>query len=137
MHRKGVALLKKHEGFRSTPYLDTVGKWTIGYGRNLEDVGISRQEALYLLRHDIGKAEQSVYALYPFFDALSQVRQAVLVSMAFNLGRRGLSAFHKMRHALEMGDYDLAAHEMLDSKWAKQVGARAYTLARMMQEDRW
>jgi hypothetical protein len=29
--------LIRHEGFRSKPYRDTVGKLTIGYGTNLQD----------------------------------------------------------------------------------------------------
>ena len=39
--------LKVHEGLRLKPYKDTVGKWTIGIGRNLEDKGITEQEALF------------------------------------------------------------------------------------------
>ena len=124
--------LMRDEGLRLHPYRDTVGKLTIGYGRNLDDVGISQAEAEMMLTHDIAQAADSLTNL-PVFAVLDDVRQAVLITMAFNLGRTGLMGFRRMWAALAERDYDCAAREMLDSKWARQVGIRAERLAEQMK----
>lgn len=129
--------LIRDEGLRLKPYRDTVGKLTIGVGRNLEDVGISHEEAMLLLDHDIARAEAEVNAHLPWSRQLGEPRRAVLVNMAFNLGIGGLLQFRRALAAMQRGDYDLAAREMLDSKWAEQVGARATRLARQMREGEW
>ncbi len=129
--------LKRHEGFRRKPYLDTVGKLTVGFGRNLEDVGINMVEAEYLLKKDVRQVRQRLMDQLPIFLELSPIRQAVLENMAFNLGLDGLMRFKRMLAAINYGDYTLAAKEMLDSKWAKQVGSRAVELADQMKFDEW
>lgn len=121
-----------HEGLRLKPYRDTVGKLTIGVGRNLDDVGITRAEALFLLRNDVEEVRTQLER-YPWYTQLDPVRQKVLIDMAFNLGIGGLMQFRKMLAALEAGDYGKTADEMLDSKWARQVGKRAQRLAEMMR----
>ncbi|MCH2037740.1 MAG: glycoside hydrolase family protein [Rickettsiales bacterium] len=125
--------LKRHEGLRLKPYKCTADKLTIGYGRNLDDVGITEKEADKLLDHDIDRSIDDTRALFPDFDELSEIRQAVLVNMMFNLGKTRLSKFVKMRDAIEDHDYNRAAKEMLDSKWADQVGNRAVELAELMR----
>lgn len=136
-------MLYRHEGLRLKPYRDTVGKLTIGVGRNLDDKGITEQEATYLLRHDIDETWNALGKI-PAFKSLSRQRQAALVDMAFNLGIAGLMGFKRMWAALEAGDFETAAAEMLDSKWAKQVGdqppsakhpygQRAWELAQIMR----
>lgn len=125
--------IKLHEGFRSKVYQDTVGKWTIGYGRNVEDVGLSEGEADILLENDIAAAVKGAQAIFVNFDRLSFPRQEVLVEMVFNLGAAGLSKFHLMIGAVEVEQFDRAADEMLDSKWATQVGMRAKELADIMR----
>ena len=130
-------MIKRHEGLRLKPYRDTVGKLTIGYGRNLEDVGISLEEAELMLEHDLDRAIQAAREVIPGFDELDEVRQAVLVDMAFNLGRAGLAGFRRFRAALALGDFERAASEMLDSLWARQVGRRAEELAEMMRSGQW
>lgn len=125
--------VKRHEGFRSKPYQDTVGKSTIGYGRNLDDVGINEIEAGTLLKNDLERSMADVRFIFPTFDKLNDVRQEVLVNMTFNMGRNRLSGFRKMRLALSEEDHAEAAVQMLDSKWAKQVGARARELAARMR----
>lgn len=129
--------LLNDEGLRLHPYLDTVGKWTIGVGRNLDDVGISKVEALYLLENDIDKAIRDLVAAFPWFVELDPVRQTVLVNMAFNMGvgseLRGLRSFKNTLRAIEEGRYEDAAKGMLASKWARQVGRRATRLAEMMK----
>ncbi len=138
--RKGNVLLARlremlviHEGLELKPYRDTVGKLTIGVGRNLDDVGIARSEALFLLDNDI---ENSITEMRSFqwFDNLDLERKVVLVNMHFNMGLDRLRGFKKMLVAVKLGEYEEAAEEMLDSKWAKQVGNRAIELAEMMRQ---
>ena len=127
------SLIAKHEGLRLKPYRDPVGKLTIGYGRNLDDIGISQSEALVLLGNDIGWATKAARRMFEKFDDLNGVRQAVLIDMAFNLGEARLGKFFKMIAAVKSGDFEKAADEMLSSKWAHQVGTRALENARLMR----
>ena len=128
--------LIKHEGLKRLPYIDSVGKLTIGVGRNLDDKGISNSEALNMLSNDIKIAETDARKLVARFPDLGDVRQRVLIDMAFNLGLGRLSKFKKTLAAIEAGDYKEASLEMLDSKWAAQVGRRANRLALMMATGR-
>lgn len=127
-------MLIRHEGLRLKPYTDTVGKMTIGVGRNLSDVGISEDEAMAMLEVDIDRALNACASSFPFFAALDSVRQDVLVDMCFNMGINGLKNFARTLGLVAQGDYDNAAREMLKSRWAIQVGQRAADLARMMKE---
>jgi len=127
------AQLVKHEGLRLVPYTDTVGKLTIGVGRNLTDKGISHEEAFVLLRHDIAAVERDLVGRLPWMVELNDVRYRVLMDMAFNLGVDGLLTFRNTLRAIEQGDYKIAARGMLASKWASQVGRRATRLAQMME----
>jgi len=124
--------LIRHEGMRLKPYKDTIGKLTIGIGRCLDDVGISEDEALMLLEHDLESAIKWVRTLVDF-DSLDTVRQEVLVNMAFNVGIARLREFVHMLNAVAEGDFEKASKEMLDSVWAGQVGARALELAERMR----
>lgn len=124
--------LKRHEGLRLKPYRDTVGKITIGYGRNLEDRGITEQEAEVLLIRDVIETQRQL-ARYGWFLLMNETRQDALVNMAYNLGMGGLLGFRRMIAALERRDYHSAAREMLDSKWARQVNHRATELAEQMR----
>lgn len=126
-------LLIYHEGLRLKPYADAGNKLTIGVGRNLEDSGITRDEALLLLHNDIGRVTNALDEKLPWWKSLSDVRKKVLISMAFNLGVGGLLKFNGMLSALQDGDYATAAEQMLASKWASQVGTRAIELAYMME----
>lgn len=124
--------LERHEGLRLKPYRDTVSKLTIGYGRNIEDVGISRDEADFMLDNDIDQVEQYLKTVDEY-NGLDPIRQAVICNMAFNLGFYGLMAFRKMWQAIARKDYTEAAKQMLDSRWARQVGNRAQELAEIMR----
>ncbi|WP_421868113.1 glycoside hydrolase family protein [Marinobacter adhaerens] len=124
--------LERHEGLRLKPYLDTVGKLTVGYGRNLEDVGISRDEADFMLDNDIDQVERQLETVDEYRD-LDPVRQTVIANMAFNLGFAGLMGFKNMWAAIARRDWDRAADEMLNSKWARQVGVRAVELSEIMR----
>ncbi len=125
-------MLIRHEGLRLKPYLDTQGIVTIGVGRNLESNGISQDEAMMLLEHDIERAEKDA-AGYPWFAGLNVARQNVIVSMLFNLGKDRFAGFGRLIDALEKSDFQKAADEMLSSKWAGQVRNRAVELAIMMR----
>lgn len=125
--------LIRHEGKKLKPYRDTVGKLTIGVGRNLDDVGISEDEVLYLLHSDIYNAKQNLSKWLPWTDKLDRVRNDVLVNMTFNMGIGGLLKFKNMLSFLEQRNYERAAREMLNSKWAIQVGQRGYELSKQME----
>ncbi len=121
------------EGLRLKPYKDTVGKLTIGYGRNLDDVGISETEAEHLLRSDLRKVLRDLDLKLPWWRDLTRNRQCALANMAFNLGIGGLFKFKNMLSALMEKNYSIAADEALDSKWAKQVGDRAIRIADLIR----
>lgn len=132
-----VKMLEQDEGFKPKPYRCSAGKLTIGYGRNLEDKGLSREEASYLLHEDIRDAIKFLDQQLPWWKSLDgEARQEALVNMAFNLGGR-LLGFKKMLAALKSKDYGRAADEALDSKWAGQVGQRAQRIARAFREGVW
>ena len=128
------ATLKRHEGFRSKAYADPVGVMTIGYGRNLEAVGITEAEAEILLENDIAEAAASgrkIFGSAPW-EAFGSIRQEAIANMLFNLGEPRFLTFKRAIAALTVADYPRAAVEMLDSRWAVQVGSRAQELAAMI-----
>lgn len=127
-----VRQIELHEGTRLKPYRCTAGKLTIGVGRNLEDRGISLSEARILLANDLADVRNGLRNALPWVAQLDDVRQRVLIDMAFNLGIQGLLAFKRTLEAVRQGQYQQAAAMMLQSRWATQVGQRAQRLSRMM-----
>ena len=127
------AQLKVDEGVRAKPYRDTVGKLTIGVGRNLDDVGLHSDEIELLLDNDVKTSLRVAQQLFDNFDSLSDNRKAVLINMAFNLGMTRLAGFQHLRDAVEHGQWEQAATEMLSSTWATEVGQRAIRLAEQMR----
>lgn len=145
--------LIKHEGLRLTVYQDTLGIDTIGIGRNLQDRGISKEElaeldiptiehiyeygiteadAMVLAENDVQIVEEELVRAHPCVDRLDSVRQLVLIDMAFNMGVPRLCKFFKMWAAIHENKFDVAAKEMLDSRWAIQVKSRSTKLAHAM-----
>ena len=124
-------MLIQHEGIRLDLYECPAGKKTIGVGRNLEDNGISLDEAVYLLESDIARVERELQT-FSFWRELNDARTAALCDMLFNLVLPRFQKFKKMLTALHAQDYTEAANQMLKSKWAGQVGKRAETLAYMV-----
>ena len=125
--------VKRHEGLRLTPYRDTVGVLTIGYGRNLSN-GIRQDEAELMFQNDLKEAEQIARKFCAVgWEGMNEVRRAVIINMAFNLGEHRLSKFVLLRAALSIGDFDTAASRMESSLWYKQVGNRGKELARQME----
>jgi lysozyme len=127
--------LRVHEGVEAKPYKCTAGYLTIGVGRNIEERGLSDDEIDFLLDNDIAIAEREVRSSFDWFDDLSDVRQRVVIDMIFNLGMPRFKQFKNMIAAIEAGDWDEASSQMLDSKWARQVGSRATRLSMMMATD--
>ncbi len=133
MHQEGTGPIRNG---RFLPYLDGEGKWTIGYGRNLSDNGISKEEALSFLSSDIADAIADARSLFSCYDALSEARKMVVVSLAFNLGRERLGKFVRFIDAVHRNDWQEAAEELLDSKAARsQAKVRYQELAQMMRTD--
>ena len=159
--KKLIEQLILHEGIRFRPYKDTVGKLTIGVGRNIDDKpiiaseqqklfgsvltqeelsktlnkGITKQQAEMLLVWDIADATKDAQALLSNFDTLSQQRQYVMIDMAFNMGRKGLGTFKNTLKMVNDGKYTEASENMLKSKWATQVKGRAIRLSIMMRDN--
>ncbi|GAB3123810.1 hypothetical protein GCM10027256_18490 [Novispirillum itersonii subsp. nipponicum] len=129
-----AADLRRDEAVRLLPYRCTAGKLTIGIGRNLDDVGISAEEAAVLLGNDIRRVLAGLDRQLPWWRGLSAGRQRALANMAFNLGLPRLLGFRQMLAALQAGQWEEAARQALDSKWAGQVGERADRIARLIRE---
>ena len=146
--------LIEHEGMVLTVYQDTLGIDTIGIGRNLKDRGISPEElaymdipnmaivytegiseadARYLAMNDIKIVENELSQVHKCVENLDAVRQLILMDMAFNMGVPRLCKFKKMWNAIHEGNFDAASLEMMDSRWARQVGSRARKLADAMK----
>ena len=126
--------LIKHEGLRLKPYKDTVGKLTVGVGRNLDDVGITHDEAMQMLTNDITRVANEVEKAFGWFKSLDTVRQDAILNMVFNVGLPRFLGFKKMLEALRVQRYSVAAKEALDSKWATQVGPRSKDIAIMLEK---
>lgn len=130
---KLVAQLSIDEGRRARIYTDTVGKVTGGVGRNLTDRPFSEDEIDLMLKNDIAIVESSLDRSLPWWREMSDARQNVLANMCFNMGINRLLGFTNTLATMRAGRYDAAALGMLDSQWARQVGARAIRLAAVMR----
>lgn len=132
-----IEQLKRHEGLKLKPYKCTADKLTIGIGRNLEDVGISEQEAEMLLLNDIERAGRLLKDKFPWTLELDEVRFAALINFTFNVGIGTVSKFVNAMALLKAGNYDMAADEFLQSRWASQVGHRALEVSEQIRTGEW
>lgn len=132
-----IEQLKRHEGIKLTPYKCTSDKLTIGVGRNLEDVGISEQEAEMLLQNDIQRAVTQLKERFPWTLQLDEVRFAALINFTFNVGIGTVSKFVNAMALLKAKNYDMAADEFLQSRWAEQVGQRAVEVTEQIRTGEW
>ncbi len=105
--------LMRDEGVRLKPYRDTVGKLTIGAGRNLDDIGISEAENAMLLDNDIYRIEADLDQHLPWWRGLDAVRQRILMNMCFNLGIDKLLGFHHTLQLIQSGQCEEASRSML------------------------
>ena len=121
--------LIRHEGLRLTPYLCSSDKITVGVGRNLDDRGITENEAMYLLDNDIKLCQEELEASILYWSSLSDEVQNITLNLCFNMGISRLLKFKKMWSALNEGNMNEAADQLLDSRYASQVKGRATELA--------
>lgn len=132
---KLIEQLKRHEGVRTHAYKCSADYITVGVGRNIDEdggLGLSDDEIDYLLVNDIKRCKQELVALSWFVD-LDEVRQDALINLCFNLGLTRLLGFRNAMAAMAEGDYEKAADEFLDSRWATQVGQRAVEVTNMIR----
>lgn len=136
---KLIEMIKRHEGEVPYAYQDSRGYWTIGVGRLIDEElggGLSDDEIDYLLTNDINRCIEEAET-YPWFAGLSEPRQAVVISLLFNLGKPRWDGFKKAQAAIAAGDMAEASRQLLDSKWARQVGKRAHEMAAQLQSGEW
>ena len=137
--QKLTADLKRDEGMILHEYKDHLGFSTIGIGRlidNRRGGGITEIEAEFLLQNDIDRVVRELTYSFPWFTKLSETRQRALCNMCFQLGLGGLKKFKRMINAIEIGHFERARTEALDSTWAKQTPARAVRVANMLRDGR-
>ena len=134
--------VKKHEGYRNKVYLDTLGKRTVGVGHLCvedfweDDKEYEEKFLMTILEHDLQTAVKSAKELMQQHGCMDmdEVAEEIVIEMVFQLGKTGVSKFKNMWKALSELNYVGASFEMLDSKWAKQVGDRAKRLKQMIVE---
>ena len=141
--------LTRDEGLRLRPYKCTAGKLTIGIGRNYEDnpftvdeltvifkeTGITEGQAKMLLMNDLKKTHKQLVALFKDFETFPENVQRVLLNMHFNLGDAGFRSLTTLITGIKKKDWKYCAQRMAQFKWAKQVGARALRLIRLMEQE--
>ena len=133
--RLASRLIRHHEGVRHLPYEDSVGKLTIGVGRNLTDRGLSMPEIDMLYEHDYQISREILDRWVSGWQAWPLSVQLALLSMAYNLGGPRLSGFKNMRAALRAGDFVAAGLEAKNSLWARQVGSRSDEILALFRGD--
>lgn len=152
-NKKLHALLILHEGLKLETYLCPAGKLTIGVGHNLEarpipglsrGSKITRERAMEILTDDLRGVVEEIPRRAPWVEELDEVRQAVLVDMAFNMGVWGLFRFKGFLRDLQEGGFTGDSREMFKSRWAYQVGDgpgkrrdRVDRLAEMIETGEW
>ena len=122
------------EGLKLKPYKCSAGKITIGVGRNIQEIGITKEEALYLLDNDIDRVEQELDRSFTWWRTMSERRQRALANMCFNLGLKTLLGFKNMLSAMERKDFETAANEAIDSDWYNQVKDRSKRIVEMIRK---
>lgn len=125
--------LRRDEGVKHKVYKDSLGILTIGVGRNLEDRGLTNPEIDYLLSNDINAFRVELNNAFPWWVHMQEPWMRGLLNMCFNMGISRLRGFKKMLAALEGGNGEEAAVQALDSKWARQVGARAARIVELFR----
>ena len=126
--------LIKHEGVEYTLYKCPADQWTLGVGRNVESRGISHETAMQMLDEDIDICINELQQTVSYWDDLPERVQEALCNLCFNMGISRLMAFKKTFGFLREGMYEKAADELLESRYANQVGQRAIDVANMIRE---
>ena len=125
MYDKVKEMLVRHEGVMCTLYQCSEGRWTIGVGRNLQDRGVTEEEAMYLLDNDIKRVMSQLDEYWTVWRSFPEKAQLCCVDMSFQMGIKGFMGFRRTRALMEMGMWLEASEELLDSKYAIQTPNRA------------
>lgn len=118
-----ISILKAREGKKKSAYKDSLGYWTIGYGRLIDarmNAGLSEEEMEYLLNNDIESARKEL-SQFDWYLSLDSVRQEVFIELVFNMGLTNLLEFVQTLKYVKLKDYKSAAEQLAKSLWAKQV----------------
>jgi lysozyme len=132
--------LIRDEGHVPHAYEDSKGYLTIGVGFLIDKRKGGRlpdEVCNFWLDVEIAERTNEIIKRFPKFTQLSRERQAVLITMAFNLGIAGLFNFKKMFAAIERGDFREAAWQILDSQAGRELATRYKRLARQMEFNEW
>ena len=113
------------EGLVLKSYVCPTGYISVGVGRNLETNGITEEEAMYLLNNDISTVIKKLDKHWIAWRKLPITAQYVCIDVVFNMGINTWMSFRKTRAYMEMEQWDKAGDELLNSKYAEQVGRRA------------
>lgn len=132
--QEAMSRIKRFEKFVPKPYLCSAGKWTIGYGRNIEDNGITEREGASLMVNDLYDSVRSVRSIFPNYATYPEKVRLVLLDMMFNMGKPTFLEFKKMIAAVKARDWKTAADEAEDSEWYQQVGHRGLENVRLLRE---
>ena len=134
--------LEIDEGVKYEIYKDHLGYPTFGIGHLITEDDpehgepdgkeISEDRVNEIFETDVAKFVSEAKILFPDLDDLPDVAQQVIVNMAFNMGRPRLSKFKNFIAGVNDRDWTRAAEEMMDSRWADQVGARATRLRNLI-----
>lgn len=128
--------IKRHEAPGGIPvlepYQDSLGIWTVGYGRNLQDTTFTRAECDLMFETDYRRAEQGAENFH-FYEFLNDVRKGVVIEMVYQMGPTRVGKFVKFRTACMQRKWKEAAKEMLDSRWHEQTPERAEELAAIFE----
>ena len=134
------ARIKEHEGFVPKIYKDPLGFKTIGFGHLVlptdkfaEGVTYKKKDLEEVFDSDFNIAKSNANQLIEGLPLHHQAK-CVIIEMVFQLGIGGVSKFKNMLSAIEIEDFDIAAAEMLDSRWATQTPNRALRLSNMMKD---
>ena len=133
MSRIAENIIISEEGYRQHPYYCSEQVPTIGYGRVIGKKGdplpamtTTKQDEIKFVREKIREISFQLQSKFPVaWMKCNETRQAILISMVYQMGLVGVSAFQQMWKALEFGNFERASKEMLNSKWAKQTPNRA------------
>lgn len=135
LREEAVKVLKQDEGFSQTVYL-LDGVRHIGYGFNLDAVGLYKEEADFILDNRVQKAESELRQFFPSYEKYSNARKLVLINLCYNLGLHGLMGFRRFIEACGKGEWENAAKELIDSKAHCQNPSRMERLAYLFETDK-
>ena len=128
--------LRRDESVRDTMYRDELGNATVGVGHNLS-TPLSARAIQMILEDDVSAKKIEMDASLPWAASLDDARYGALLNLSFNMGVGGLLGFPRMLRAIQAQDWDVAARELLDSRYARQVGDRATRLAEQLRTGSW